>query len=115
MRYLRKGTTESTSPRCIRREARTVSAMVRIYCRGHHEGQQEGLCEDCRALLDYANARLSGCHFQMEKPTCAKCPIHCYRPDRREQIRSVMRYAGPRMLLHHPVLALQHLRDSVRS
>ena len=28
---------------------------------------------------------------------------------RREQIRGVMRYAGPRMLLRHPILAFYHL------
>jgi hypothetical protein len=27
----------------------------------------------------------------------------------REQVKVVMRYAGPRMLLHHPLLALRHL------
>ena len=29
----------------------------------------------------------------------------------RERVRVVMRYAGPRMLLRHPVLTLLHLRD----
>jgi hypothetical protein len=33
----------------------------------------------------------------------------------REQIRVVMRYAGPRMLRNHPVLDLQHLIDGRRS
>ena len=28
----------------------------------------------------------------------AKCPVHCYQRDRREQAREVMRYAGPRMV-----------------
>ncbi|MDR2525428.1 MAG: nitrous oxide-stimulated promoter family protein, partial [Oscillospiraceae bacterium] len=32
----------------------------------------------------------------------------CYRADMREKIRAVMRYAGPRMLLHHPVMAIRH-------
>jgi len=27
---------------------------------------------------------------------------------------TVMRYAGPRMLRHHPILALRHWRDSRR-
>lgn len=32
----------------------------------------------------------------------------------REQIKAVMRYAGPRMLLHHPILALFHMLDGLR-
>ncbi len=31
----------------------------------------------------------------------------------RERVRAVMRYAGPRMLLCHPILALLHLRDGL--
>ena len=37
-------------------------------------------------LLDYAAIRLERCRFGMEKPVCAKCPVHCYQPARREQI-----------------------------
>ncbi len=32
----------------------------------------------------------------------------------REKIRRVMRYAGPRMLLRHPVMALLHMVDGLR-
>jgi hypothetical protein len=32
----------------------------------------------------------------------------------RGQVREVMRYAGPRMLLRHPVLAVLHLLDGMR-
>jgi hypothetical protein len=38
----------------------------------------------------------------------------CYTPDMRERIRAVMRFSGPRMLLHHPWLALMHLVDGLR-
>jgi hypothetical protein len=31
----------------------------------------------------------------------------------REQVRAVMRYAGPRMLWRHPILALEHLWDGL--
>jgi hypothetical protein len=31
----------------------------------------------------------------------------------RERVREVMRYAGPRMLLHHPWLAICHLVDGI--
>jgi hypothetical protein len=29
----------------------------------------------------------------------------------REKVKEVMRYSGPRMLLHHPILALRHVFD----
>lgn len=66
------------------------------------------LCVDCRSLLDYALMRLDRCPYGDAKPVCTKCIVHCYRPAMREQIRLVMRYSGPRMLLAHPWLALLH-------
>lgn len=90
------------------REDQTISAMIEIYCREKH-GSRDSLCPQCSDLLAYARFRLEKCPFQEEKPTCANCPIHCYQPARKEQIRVVMRYAGPRMLLHHPILAIRHL------
>lgn len=84
-----------------------MRAMVAIYCRAQHG--RSGLCPSCRALVAYAEHRLDRCVFGDEKPTCANCPIHCYRSEPREQMREVMRFAGPRMLLRHPVLALLHL------
>lgn len=97
----------------IAREKRTVAAMAALYCRRQH-GTRHGLCPDCRELLDYAHRRLERCPFQADKPICARCPVHCYRPDMRRRIRALMRYAGPRMLLYHPVLALRHLLDGRR-
>ena len=99
--------------RRMAREYRTVEAMIDLYCHRVHE-TPNGLCAECQALRDYAQQRLQRCPFQERKTTCAKCPIHCYKPELREQIRTVMRYAGPRMLYRHPVLALQHLVDGLR-
>ena len=87
--------------------------MVRIYCRDHH-GKRDGLCPECASLLEYSTGRLDRCPYGDAKPTCAECPVHCYRPTSREQIRAVMRYAGPRMLLRHPILALRHRLDTWR-
>ena len=97
----------------LAREARTVEAMVRLHCRGQH-GTQDGRCSQCEVLREYALERLRRCPFQEGKTTCAKCPVHCYRPDMRAQIRAVMRYAGPRMLARHPLLTLYHLLDGRR-
>lgn len=98
----------------IQRERRTVAAMIRLFCRRKH-GRREALCESCQAIHDYALARLERCPFQERKPTCAKCRVHCYREPMRTQIRHIMRFAGPRMLLRHPVLAIGHLVDGKRS
>ena len=98
----------------MQREAKTVEAMIHLYCRGQH-GRRNTLCDDCQALHDYALARLERCPFQANKTTCAQCPVHCYKRERREKIRAVMRYAGPRMLFHHPMLAVLHLFDGWRS
>ncbi len=101
------------TPRRLARERRTIEAMIRLYCRHEHGGEQ-GLCDECAALRDFAFLRLTKCPYGEQKPACANCPIHCYKPDRREQIRQVMRFAGPRMLLTHPVLAIRHLIDDRR-
>ena len=86
--------------------------MVGIYCRDHHG--TSALCPECQQLQDYARLRLDRCRFGAEKPTCARCPVHCYQRNRREQIKTVMRYSGPRMLLPHPILSLFHWLDSFR-
>jgi len=100
-----------TNPR-LAREWKTMSAMVRCYCRLQH--QVDPLCPQCQELLQYATLRLERCRFGPEKPTCAKCPVHCYQRDRREQIKAVMRFAGPRMLWEHPLLSLRHWLDAFR-
>ena len=92
----------------LSREARTVGAMVRIFCRGRH-GRREGLCPECAELLAYALERLDRCPFGPGKPTCARCPVHCYRPAQRERVREVMRHAGPKIVFRHPILAALHL------
>lgn len=89
-----------------------MQKMIDVYCRGRH-GTSGDLCDTCRELLDYAFLRLEKCPFGERKPTCAKCPIHCYQPQRREQVKDVMRYAGPRMLLRHPIFTIRHYLDEL--
>lgn len=107
--------------RRLRREERTVAVMIGMYCRRHHDEARppdgrgdEALCPECAELLAYARRRLAGCPFGAEKPTCAKCPVHCYAPVQRERVREVMRYSGPRMILCHPVLGVAHVLDGRR-
>jgi hypothetical protein len=100
----------------LAREWRTMQVMVGIYCRGHdHIGAvDDGPCVDCQGFLDYAAHRLEKCPYGADKPTCARCPIHCYKPQPRELARQIMRYAGPRMALRHPWLSLTHFMDKAR-
>lgn len=106
----------TTDKRFIRRarELKTIAAMVRMYCRGHGHGGGVPLCTGCAALLEYATRRLERCVFGDAKPTCANCVVHCYSADMREQVRVVMKWAGPRMLLRHPILGVLHLLDGRR-
>ncbi|MCF0190303.1 MAG: nitrous oxide-stimulated promoter family protein [Marinilabiliaceae bacterium] len=91
----------------IEAEKHIVELMIGLYCR-KKEGNKE-LCEACKALISYAHARLSHCPYGDKKSSCKKCPIHCYKPEMREQIRQVMRWSGPRMILYHPLPAIRHL------
>lgn len=125
----------------VRREQRTVALMIAMYCRaGRHGAAPRGvsapdagaatgaapaaaaaampatpsLCPACAALAEYSRGRVELCHFGEDKPTCSRCPVHCFRPEMREQIRAVMRHSGPRMTLRHPHLAVRHLLDRRR-
>ena len=95
------------------REWQTIAAMISLYCRDHR-ATRATLCPECEGLLEYATVRLKRCRFGLEKPVCVKCPVHCYQPARREQVKAVMRFAGPRMIWHHPILSLRHWLDGFR-
>lgn len=98
----------------LKREYRTMQCMVEIYCADHHATSDSGPCADCREFLEYAARRLEKCPYGERKPTCARCPIHCYKRTRREHARVIMRYAGPRMAFRHPWLSLTHVLDKLR-
>ena len=131
-------------PDRIADEKKVVALMIRMYCRRHcrqqgrtaktdltgltgrnadtNQADRTGarqttrpICPECAALLDYAHRRLDSCRFGNGKPSCRKCPVHCYRADMRERIRTVMRWAGPRMIFHHPIAATRHLLRELRS
>lgn len=94
-----------------------VEEMIRLYCRENHAGEEKRsgkLCPQCQELADYARLRSEKCPFMETKTFCANCKVHCYKPAMREQIRQVMRFSGPRMLLYHPVPAVWHLICSIK-
>ena len=106
--------TVQTEDKRLAREWLTMTKMVGIYCTDHHDGSAESLCAACEEFLGYAERRLEKCPYGEDKPTCSNCPIHCYKPERRAQVKEIMGYAGPRMLLRHPILAIRHQLDGFR-
>ena len=102
----------SILPNRLKRERQTMKVMIDIYCRAHHHAHTIP-CTECRSFLAYAMKRIEKCPFQADKPTCAQCSIHCYKADMREQVRQVMQYSGPRMLIYHPILAIWHFIDKL--
>ena len=97
----------------MNREVKTVKAMIDIYCRLHHDSVAS-TCSECQQLLDFSLERLNRCPFGAGKPNCADCKIHCYRPDMRERIRTVMRFSGPRMMFRRPVLTFFYLMNKMK-
>lgn len=89
-------------------EKKVVTKMIALYCNSKHNTKGEQLCDSCSELCEYAFARLERCPFGENKPTCGSCSIHCYKPDKKEHIRQIMRFAGPRMLLLSPVYTMRH-------
>jgi len=98
----------------LKSEHQTLVCMTAIYCEDHHGQYAGGLCDNCAELMSYSKTRLAKCPYGQAKPICAKCPIHCYKKQQREQVRQIMRYAGPRMPLRHPWRARTHLFDKLR-
>ena len=90
-------------------EKKVVTEMIGLYCRGKHGTRKGSLCPDCRMLVEYASQRISFCPFMEDKTFCSACAVHCYKPEMREKIREVMRFSGPRMIFHRPVMAVRHL------
>lgn len=92
----------------IEREKETIRKMVEIYCWKKHKRKRGELCPECEKLLLYAFKRLELCPFGEDKPTCKKCPVHCYLPEYREKIKQVMRFSGPRLLIYSPLDWIVH-------
>jgi len=111
----------------IAKDIRTVTGFTKIYCDGHHKsrsrtslkspGVEAGvyrrkvpvLCSECAELAEYAEKRRAYCPKD-PKPFCSHCDTHCYKSEARERMREVMRYSGPRSMLHgYVVEGVRHL------
>jgi hypothetical protein len=107
------------------RDVRLLGDFTAIYCHGRHRGNRVAplvspgadmgvygrrvpvVCDECAELLRYGEQRRVRCPKD-PKPFCSNCETHCYRPEMRERMRDVMRYAGPRSLF------TRHVIDGVR-
>lgn len=89
-------------------KAAIVTQMIDLYYKKHGGVQ----CQECQELKSYAQYRLEKCPFKEKNMFCSQCTIHCYQPDKKAQIKQVMRYSGPRMLLYHPILTIRHFLAS---
>jgi hypothetical protein len=80
----------------IEQQKRTIKRMIAYYCKTKH--QQGALCEECKTLTEYALARLTLCKYGDKKPSCRKCPTHCYAPIKKQMMEERMRVVGPKMV-----------------
>jgi len=112
--------------RRLARDLRLLARFVGAFCRSWHAGvahtpfalkghdveqlcgRPVPLCDACRKLLAHAWVMRTRCPLD-PKPACKKCPVHCYAPTYREQMRAVMRYAGRRLILTGRLDYLLHL------
>lgn len=93
----------------IQREIKTINKMIKLYEKSYPAPiEQPNLYQD---LYTYAVKRLEKCRYGENKPACKQCPVHCYQPKMREQMKRIMRWSGPRMIIFHPTLAIKHLID----
>ncbi len=91
----------------IEKEKRIMEFMVRLYCSKKEKNNE--LCDSCKELIEYSKKRLDNCPYGNKKPSCKRCQKHCYIKEYRENIREVMRYSGPRIILYKPLEFIRHL------
>lgn len=91
----------------------TIKFMIELYCKKKHKTNE--LCNECKELLAYCVERNVKCPRRAVKTFCASCPIHCYKKDKREQIREVMKFSGPRMIFYKPKYAISHIKDTIKN
>jgi len=85
--------------------------FVRIYCGAKHGDQiktavqvenitvrQTFLCRECAEVARHALAKRRNCPLE-PKPSCKKCPVHCYGKDYRAKIREIMAFSGRRTIM----------------
>ncbi|WP_041668602.1 nitrous oxide-stimulated promoter family protein [Acetobacterium woodii] len=90
----------------ITEEKAILEFMIKKYCKKKHHTND--LCDACNELLRYALKRLEHCQYGENKGACNKCHRHCYNQQKRQQIKMVMRFSGPRMIFYKPKSVIKH-------
>lgn len=91
----------------IEKEKQMIETMITLYCRKHHKNKQ--LCDQCLSLIKYSHKHLDNCRYGQDKHFCGQCPTPCYGQEQRAQIKEVMGFSGPRMILYNPKAVLKHI------
>lgn len=113
---LRKKPIADVGARQLRRDLKLLARFIEFACRRRHSGVEKAavrlkgydlhalhgspllLCGPCQKLLAHAFVKRTLCPLD-PKPSCKKCPTHCYAPRYRAQIREVMKLSGRRFVL----------------
>ena len=110
-----------------KKDLKVLAKFVEIYCRAKHRsaktadsasspatqeinslfGKDLHLCRECLSLVAYAMEKRRMCPLD-PKPSCKKCPIHCYSKEYRARIREVMAFSGRRMIMRGRLDLLWH-------
>ncbi|MDO5028056.1 MAG: nitrous oxide-stimulated promoter family protein [Bacillota bacterium] len=87
----------------IEKKKEILRLMVEIYKKAHPDQ-----AEDLLALETYAIDKMTNCPNKNKNIVCKSCTIHCYQKEQRQQIKKIMRFSGPRMLVLHPILTIEY-------
>ncbi|UCF88116.1 MAG: nitrous oxide-stimulated promoter family protein [bacterium] len=106
----------TSDPVEIQKDTDKLVRFLGMYCDAHHRHRLREpfqfdhpklpakvpkgpkLCAECVRLLRHAIVMRVLCPLD-PKPKCRHCPQHCYRPLYKDQMETVMKYAGPRSIL----------------
>ena len=88
----------------IKKDEKVLRKFIEVYCKNNHlkkgvKEYKDGYCKECYDLLQYSLARLHNCPLD-PKPQCKHCKVHCYKPEKRQKIKEVMRYSGIYFVKH---------------
>ena len=86
--------------------------MIELYCRGHHGTPKGRLCPRLRGPAGLRRRAGGPLPAYSDQNVLQRLPNALLQARDAERIRQVMRWSGPRMLFHHPVLAVRHLAET---
>lgn len=80
-----------------------LDIMFDIYIKDH-ESEKDSM----ESLRLYSHNRLENCQNKDKRNFCSSCSIRCFSKNRREDIKRVMKYSGPRLIFYRPLALLRH-------